>query len=62
MKSLNQMLQQISGMVGTDNLTAWEQEFVQSCLERTKDGADMRMISGRQAEIIERIFNKHFAG
>ncbi len=61
MKSLNQMLQQISGMIGTDDLTDWEQEFVQSCMDRSQGGKDVRGLSSKQVEIINRIYNKHFA-
>jgi hypothetical protein len=61
MVSLNNMVKRISGLTSKD-LTEWEEGFVESILERTDNGTDTSMLSEKQILVVERIFNKHFAG
>lgn len=62
MISIGGMIQRISGLQESGELTAWECEFVASVLDRTANGKRTTNLSERQVEIVERIFNKHFAG
>lgn len=61
-KSLGAMVEQIAGMLGTDDLTDWETGFVDSIVERIGERRDTTRLSPRQAETVERIWRKHFAG
>lgn len=62
MKSLGQKLQQCSGLLGTRDLTQWEEEFLQGVMDRTEGGTSTSAVTDKQAGVIERIYAKHFAG
>jgi hypothetical protein len=55
MISTNTKKTQLSGMLGTKDLTDWETEFVESILKRD-------FLTEKQLEILDRIWKKHFAG
>lgn len=60
--SLGTKIEQLDGLRDTKDLTQWEQGFVTSILERyLLAKKDTRSFTGRQVEIIERIWSKHFA-
>lgn len=61
MASLNAMVVSCSGMVDTNDLNAWENEFVQSIVEQTDEGKDTRTLTEKQIEVLTRIYRKHFA-
>ena len=62
MKSLSSMIEQVAAMAGTSDLTQWEALFLSSIIERTRAGRgyDTTRLSPRQAEVIERLYRKHF--
>ncbi len=60
MKSIGSMIKQLAAMVGTDDLTEWENEFVASVSFRSKIGTETRLLTPKQAEIIPNIYRKHF--
>lgn len=60
MKSIGQMLETIDGLRGTKDVTAWEDEFIGSCMSKYGARKLSCQLSAKQVEIIERIFNKHF--
>lgn len=60
--SLGTKIEQLNGLRDTNDLTQWEQGFVTSILERyLVAGRDTRMLSSKQVEVIERVWDKHFA-
>lgn len=61
MVSLDSMLRKLEGLLDTTDLTAWEQQFLTSVLDRVGSKYDTKELSSRQVEIIESIHNKHFA-
>ena len=62
MASLGTMIEQLDGMRDTGDLTAWENDFVTSVLERYLAAKkDTRNLTAKQVEIVERIWSKHFA-
>lgn len=61
-KSVASMIEQVSGMLGTDDLTDWESGFVESLIERIGERKDTTRLSTKQVEAVERIWRKHFAG
>jgi hypothetical protein len=58
MKSIQQMAAQCEGLLGTEDITPWEAEFLGSVIPRVKEG---RELTDRQVPVLERIYNKHFA-
>jgi hypothetical protein len=61
MKSLAQMIKQCSGLIGTKDATDWESDFLRSVVDRSGNGEYTPRITEKQAEVIERIYKKHFA-
>lgn len=62
MTSINTMVKRVAGMLGTDDLTDWEEDFVTSINAQTHQGDNTSSLTEKQIESLERIFNKHFAG
>jgi hypothetical protein len=61
--SLGTMIEQIAGLCGTDDLTAFEDGFVSSIFARYRAAQkDTRWLSERQVEILDSIWSKNFAG
>lgn len=60
--SIGKMLERIDGLRGTRDLNSWEDEFVGSIYKKYFDaGKDTSVLSDKQVEKIEQIFDKHFA-
>lgn len=60
--SIGTMVEQLDGLRDTDSLSEWEQGFVTNILERyLQAGKDTRWMSGKQVDIVEKIWRKHFA-
>ena len=53
--SVQTMKVQVCGMIGTKDLTTWEQEFAESIEHRA-------VLTDKQLEVLEKIWAKHFAG
>lgn len=62
MASINNMVKRVAGLLGTPDLSEWETTFVQSVVDKTKNGENTTSLSTRQVEVLEDLFNKHFAG
>jgi hypothetical protein len=62
MASTNTMLRQCSGLIGTNDITDWENNFLKSLMARSKDGTRPDLLSPAQVETLENIHAKHFAG
>lgn len=60
MASTNTMLAQCSGLIGTKDITDWEDDFLTSLWQRSEQGKRPDKLSARQVEILERIYKKHF--
>ena len=60
--SIGTMIEQLDGLRDTGDLNAWENEFVTSILNRYLTAKKVTTgFSGKQVEIIEKIYRKHFA-
>ena len=60
--SLGTKIEQLDGLRDTDDLSTCESGFVTSILERyLLAGRDTRMLSTRQVECLEQIWDKHFS-
>ncbi len=62
MVSVGAMIKKLSGLLGTKDITGWEQEFIESIITKSGNGADTTDLSDKQVSIIERIHGKHFGG
>jgi dynactin complex subunit len=62
MTSLGTMVRRLDGLRGTKDISDWEHQFIESIVDQTQGGALTVLLSDKQAEIVERIFQKHFAG
>ena len=58
--SLATKITQIHGLLGTKDVNAWETDFIESVWGWSVYGKDTRTITGKQAEVIDRIWRKHF--
>lgn len=61
MTSTTTMIERLSGCLDTGDLSAWEEWFVRSLVER-KNAGQVTQLSDRQAEALERLHAKHFTG
>ncbi len=61
MKSIGSQIKQISGLLGTKDITAWEQSFITNILEQTNNGELTVHLTGKQVNRIESLFEKHFS-
>ena len=60
MKSIGQMIDQLDGMLGTKDLTKWEDQFLTDITDRTNCGINTTVLSEKQVAVIDRIYRKHF--
>lgn len=62
MASLGTMINKLSTLVGTHDLTDWESNFVRDIAYKTDDGCKTHMLSGDQVEKVQQIWSQHFRG
>lgn len=62
MTTLNTMVKRVAGLQDTTSINEWESDFIASVVEQTDEGENTGSLSERQISVLERIFNKHFAG
>lgn len=62
MASINTMVKQCAGLLGTPDVNEWEQRFITDVKERTSNGDNTSMLTEKQVESLERIWRKHFSG
>lgn len=60
--TLNTMVKRIAGLQGTTDVSEWEDEFITSVLEQTRNGDNTTSLTEKQITVVERLFHKHFAG
>ncbi len=58
--SIGNMIKRIAGLTIGD-VSEWEGTFISDIVHSTSCGRETERLSAKQVEIIERIFNKHFA-
>ena len=61
MKTLGSMIQQLEAMLGTNDLTAWEDNFVRNLVERSDHGKDTGKLTVNQISRMIDLYEKHFA-
>jgi hypothetical protein len=60
-RSIWNMLECLHGMLGTNDLTSWQADFVRNCYDTVQHNKDTTRLSSKQVEIVQEIFDKHFA-
>ena len=61
MASINTMVKKVAGMVDTKDLTAWENKFIKSIVAQTGNGDNTSSLTENQVDVLERIYDRHFA-
>ena len=59
-KSLGAMVKQLEPMLNTNELTPWEQGFVQRLVERSDHGRDTLKLSVNSIGRLVELYRKHF--
>lgn len=59
--SIGNMIKSIVGMLGTRDLSTWENSFIRSVAEQSNQGTDTSKLSDKQVEMVDSIFREHFA-
>lgn len=62
MKSLGQKIQSLAGLLGTRDISEWEDGFIESVIRQTNEGEHTTSLTDRQVEVLDRLHAKHFAG
>lgn len=60
MKSIEQMINLCRGLVDTVDVNNWENNFLKSVIDTMDKDHCTNGLSGKQVEVVERIYNKHF--
>ncbi|MGF6806251.1 hypothetical protein OKW30_001377 [Paraburkholderia sp. Clong3] len=58
--STTEMIQRLSGLLGTDDLNGWEQTFVTN-LQRFVSAGKVTELTDKQVERLDELHAKHFA-
>lgn len=58
--SIRTKIEQLQALVGTKDLSAWETKFVYDMRSYLPPG-QTTALSGKQVDVIERLWGKHFA-
>jgi len=61
-KSLGQKIKSLAGLLGTKDLTEWEDGFIESIVRQTDEGEHTTSLTPKQVEVLDRLHGKHFAG
>ncbi|HEY0563706.1 MAG TPA: hypothetical protein VGD04_10285 [Methylophilus sp.] len=61
MKSLNAKINQLAGLLGTKDVSEWENDFIDSIICKTGNGSRVNELTSKQVEIVERIHSKHYS-
>jgi hypothetical protein len=60
MVSTTKMIQRLEGLLGTKDLTDWEQRLVRSLADRMHAG-EVTKLTGDQVDKLDELHGKHFA-
>jgi hypothetical protein len=60
MASLNTMVRKVAGLADTTDVSDWENQFIKSVVEKTRNGDNTTALTEKQIEVLERLHAKHF--
>ncbi|PTB23475.1 hypothetical protein C9I56_38980 [Paraburkholderia caribensis] len=58
--STTQMIERLSGLLGTNDLSDWEKGFVTTLVRMTTDG-QVTMLTDKQIDALDQLHARHFA-
>lgn len=58
--STTTMIKRLEGLLGTRDLSAWEQDFVRKLVEQTRAG-QVTQLTGAQVDKLDELHGRHFA-
>lgn len=61
MASLNTQVKHVAGLVGTPDVNPWEETFITSIVRQTENGKDTSSLTEKQVDVLERLYERHFA-
>lgn len=61
MKSIGQKIKQLQGLLGTRDVSAWEEGFIENIAASTREGRETTHLTPNQVEKVDQIYDKHFA-
>ena len=59
--SIGQMVQKLAGLIGTKDVSDWEDEFLSGIEAATDGGKRTSHLTEKQLDVIVRLHSKHFA-
>lgn len=59
--SIGTMIKKLEGLIGTKDVSEWEDNFIDSILQQTDSGKKTSHLSEKQVAVIEKLHTKHFA-
>lgn len=59
--SIGTKIKQIYGLVGTSDLSRWENSFADDLWIKTQCGMKTEWVTDKQISVIDRIYERHFA-
>lgn len=60
MASLNTMVKKVAGLADTTDVSDWENQFIKSVTEQTRNGDNTTPLTEKQIDVLERLHSKHF--
>ncbi|CAN5714396.1 hypothetical protein BH10PSE18_BH10PSE18_07990 [soil metagenome] len=61
MASLNAQVQKVAGLAGTPDVNPWEDTFIASIVRQTQNGKNTSSLTEKQVDVLERLYERHFA-
>lgn len=59
--SIGTMIKQINGLRGTEDVNAWEDNFIMCINTETMNGTQTQRLSENKINVIEKLYRRHFA-
>jgi hypothetical protein len=59
--SLGNKIKQLGALVGTKDVSEWENDFISSVVGWSDNGQNTRSITEKQINVIDRLYERHFA-
>jgi len=59
-KSIRQKIQQLEGLLGTKDISEWEEGFITNVVAKIKPGNSTTKLTGPTIDKIDQIYQKHF--
>lgn len=61
MVSIGTKIKQLAALRGTKDISVWIEGFLNGIVDKTGNGDDTSMLTGKQIDVIEKEWARHFA-